>query len=165
MNHMHYTGMASKTPVSGVPSNGFLHQAPKVIASHEMSIECMIWKYLDIFKTSGRFEVIWNYPELSSGKQEEYLDSFETVCNFELIWNYPEICFKNSLESRRSYGSIRTVLEPFNRIEIIWKNVWKVSNHPGRSNSIQRVLKVSELFGRFFDNICKNFPDAKQLSR
>ena len=49
MNHMHYTGLASKTPVSGVPSNGFSHQAPKVIASHETSIECMIWKYLNIF--------------------------------------------------------------------------------------------------------------------
>ena len=94
----------------------------------------------------------------TSGKQEVNIRIvLKLHVNFEIIWNYPEICFQNSLESRRSYGSIRTVLEPFNKIQIIWNNVWKVSNHPGRSNSIPRVLKVSGQFGRFFYNIRKNF--------
>ena len=118
----------------------------------------IIWKYLDIFeniwKVWGHLELseqFWNRPEVN------IRIVLKLSVNFEIIWNYPEICFKNSLESRRSYGSIRTVLEPFNKIQIIWNNVWKVSNHPGRSNSIQRVLKVSGQFGRFFYNIRKKF--------
>ena len=84
--------MASKTPVSGVHSNGFPHQAPKVIASHEMSIEFVI-NYYSCFKTDLR----------SSGNIQAVL---KTSVKREIIWKH---C--NSFEIVPVMTDLATLLE------------------------------------------------------
>ena len=119
INHIYYTGMASKTPVSGVPSNGFSHQAPKVIASHEMSIQFVI-NYYSCFKTdlrsSGNIQAVLK----TSVKREiiwKHWKSFEIVRKF---WDHLEIfgLFWKHLEGLRSSGIIRAVLKSSRKQEV-----------------------------------------------
>ena len=65
------------------------------------------------------------------------------------------------IEERNSFETVRKIVHHLESFYIIWK----ISNHPERSKSVQTVMKVLGQFNSFFFSVLrkKNFPGVHML--